>query len=99
MTADASRQLTNISRGQKTWQGRIRTGVSWQTSGSPPQFSRHKTSSGLLTAMEAHFKFFDMIADLLSMGRIDSQVALKFEHKTSKGCTSSGNPYEWGIYQ
>lgn len=43
--------------------------------------------------------FFDMIADLLSMGRIDLQVALKFEHKTSKGCTSSGNPYEWGIYQ
>ncbi|DBB13465.1 hypothetical protein WJX82_005200 [Trebouxia sp. C0006] len=27
------------------------------------------------------------------------QVALKFEHKTSKGCTSSGTPYEWGIYQ
>ena len=26
------------------------------------------------------------------------QVALKFEHKTSKGCTASGTPYEWGIY-
>lgn len=25
------------------------------------------------------------------------QVALKFEHKTSKGCTS-GPPYEWSIY-
>ena len=27
------------------------------------------------------------------------QVALKFEHKTSKGCTSSGPPYEWQVYQ
>ena len=26
------------------------------------------------------------------------QVALKFEHKTSKGCTSSGPPYEWQVY-
>lgn len=27
-----------------------------------------------------------------------SQVALKFEHKSSKGCTSSGPPYEWSVY-
>ena len=26
------------------------------------------------------------------------QVALKFEHVTSKGCTN-GPPYEWSVYQ
>jgi serine/threonine protein kinase len=26
------------------------------------------------------------------------EVALKFEHKTSKGCTSGGPPYEWSMY-
>ena len=26
------------------------------------------------------------------------QVALKFEHKTSKGCSSNGTPYEWQVY-
>ena len=26
------------------------------------------------------------------------QVALKFEHKTSKGCTLNGAPYEWQVY-
>lgn len=49
--ADASGQLTNIPCGQKTWQGRIWTGVSWQTSCSPPQLPRHQTSSGLLTTV------------------------------------------------
>lgn len=29
---------------------------------------------------------------------LDVQLALKFEHKTSKGCTN-GNPYEWSVYQ
>lgn len=27
------------------------------------------------------------------------QVAIKFEHKSSKGLTSKGVPYEWDIYQ
>ena len=27
-----------------------------------------------------------------------AEVALKFEHKTSKGCTASGPPYEWSMY-
>lgn len=27
------------------------------------------------------------------------QVALKFEHNTSKGCTPNGPPYEWTIYK
>lgn len=27
------------------------------------------------------------------------QVAVKFEHKTSKGCSSSGYPYEWTMYR
>jgi serine/threonine protein kinase len=27
-----------------------------------------------------------------------NEVALKFEHRTSKGCTSSGPPYEWSVY-
>lgn len=27
------------------------------------------------------------------------QVALKFEHNTSKGCTPSGPPYEWTVYK
>ena len=27
-----------------------------------------------------------------------TEVALKFEHRTSKGCTSSGAPYEWSMY-
>ena len=32
-------------------------------------------------------------------GKFGMQVALKFEHKTSKGCTSNGAPYEWQVYQ
>lgn len=28
-----------------------------------------------------------------------TEVALKFEHKTSKGCTASGPPYEWSVYK
>lgn len=27
------------------------------------------------------------------------EVALKFEHKTSKGCTPNGHPYEWTVYK
>jgi hypothetical protein len=27
-----------------------------------------------------------------------SEVALKYEHKTSRGCTANGPPYEWGVY-
>ena len=27
------------------------------------------------------------------------QVAVKFEHKTSKGCSSAGTPYEWTMYR
>ncbi|KAK9818133.1 hypothetical protein WJX72_007616 [[Myrmecia] bisecta] len=27
-----------------------------------------------------------------------AQVALKFEHKSSKGCCANGNPYEWTVY-
>ena len=27
------------------------------------------------------------------------EVALKFEHNTSKGCTSAGPPYEWSVYK
>jgi hypothetical protein len=27
------------------------------------------------------------------------QVAVKFEHKTSKGCSSAGIPYEWTMYR
>ena len=27
------------------------------------------------------------------------QVALKFEHKTSRGCVSGGAPHEWQVYQ
>ncbi len=27
-----------------------------------------------------------------------AQVALKFEHNTSKGCTPNGPPYEWSVY-
>ena len=27
-----------------------------------------------------------------------TEVALKFEHRTSKGCTSGGPPYEWSVY-
>lgn len=27
------------------------------------------------------------------------QVALKFEHNTSKGCTPNGPPYEWTVYK
>eukprot|EP00887_Chlorella_sp_A99_P002731 scaffold6.g2731.t1 len=27
-----------------------------------------------------------------------SEVALKFEHNTSKGCTPNGPPYEWSVY-
>ena len=27
-----------------------------------------------------------------------AEVALKFEHKTSKGCTAAGPPYEWSMY-
>ena len=30
--------------------------------------------------------------------RIELQVALKFEHKNSKGC-NFGPPYEWSVYQ
>ncbi|KAL6782597.1 MUT9 [Auxenochlorella protothecoides x Auxenochlorella symbiontica] len=26
------------------------------------------------------------------------EVALKFEHKTSKGCAPNGAPFEWGVY-
>ena len=26
------------------------------------------------------------------------QVAIKFEHETSKGCSSNGRPTEWAIY-
>lgn len=29
---------------------------------------------------------------------VDVQVALKFEHNTSKGCTY-GPPYEWSVYR
>lgn len=28
-----------------------------------------------------------------------AQVALKFEHNTSKGCTPNGPPYEWTVYK
>ena len=31
-------------------------------------------------------------------GRIPPQVALKFEHRSSKGC-NYGPPYEWSVYQ
>ena len=27
------------------------------------------------------------------------EVALKYEHRTSKGCTPSGPPYEWTVYK
>ena len=27
-----------------------------------------------------------------------TQVAIKFEHETSKGCSPHGKPSEWGIY-
>jgi serine/threonine protein kinase len=27
-----------------------------------------------------------------------AEVALKFEHRTSKGCTAAGPPYEWNMY-
>ncbi|KAK9865660.1 hypothetical protein WJX84_010707 [Apatococcus fuscideae] len=27
-----------------------------------------------------------------------SPVAIKFEHKTSKGCVAGGPPYEWSVY-
>ena len=27
-----------------------------------------------------------------------AQVAIKFEHKTSKGCVAGGPPYEWSVY-
>ncbi len=26
-------------------------------------------------------------------------MAIKFEHKTSKGCSSAGIPYEWTMYR
>ena len=26
-------------------------------------------------------------------------MAVKFEHKTSKGCSSAGIPYEWTMYR
>jgi len=31
--------------------------------------------------------------------RLAVQVALKFEHNTSKGCTPNGPPYEWTVYK
>ena len=38
-----------------------------------------------------------MRADIPTLGGV--QVAVKFEHKTSKGCSSSGIPYEWTMYR
>jgi len=37
--------------------------------------------------------FFDIVCAMNNL-----QVALKFEHKTSKGC-NYGPPYEWQVYK
>lgn len=38
-----------------------------------------------------------LASDGVSYTRLPTQMALKFEHKNSKGC-NFGPPYEWSVY-